>query len=310
MADDSATSRVVLEQALLELGHRPVVAEDGVQAWELFLETRPAVVISDWVMPGMDGAELCRRIRKDESVPYAYFIMLTSLEERQHVLDGMKAGADDYLTKPLDTNELEMRLIAASRVTELHEKLAAQQAAVKELNEELHKEARRDPLTRVGNRLLLREELEGLAGRITRYGHRSALLLFDVDHFKAYNDTAGHLAGDDVLASVAAELERQARQGDRVFRYGGEEFLVLLAEQDLSQAALVAERMRAAIEKLAIPHPSPAAGSVVTVSVGVATMESGTKSDPDGAMKRADQALYRAKEAGRNQVRLEPDDPD
>ena len=292
MADDSATSRLVLQRALERLGHEALVARDGVEAWSSFLLARPSVVISDWVMPSMDGAELCRRIRQESDGPYTYFVMLTSLEDKEHVLDGMRAGADDYLTKPLDEHELEVRLIAAARVTELHDRL-------EDLKRRLHREARVDPLTHVGNRLRLREDLEALAGRIERYGHGSSVALFDIDRFKAFNDTAGHLAGDEVLAAVAAELRRQARRGDEVYRYGGEEFVVIFPEQDTAHTRLAAERMRAAIERLAVDHP---AGGVVTVSAGVAVMTAAEADTPEAALKRADDALYRAKEAGRNRV--------
>jgi len=290
MADDSATSRLVLQRALEQLGHEVLVARDGVEAWSSFLLARPSVVISDWIKPGMDGAELCRRIREDSDGPYTYFVMLTSLEDKDDVLDGMRAGADDYLTKPLD--ELEVRLIAAVRVTELHDRL-------EELKRRLHREARVDPLTHVGNRLRLREDLEALAGRIERYGHGSSVALFDIDRFKAFNDTAGHLAGDEVLAAVAAELRRQARRGDEVYRYGGEEFVVIFPEQDTAHTRLAAERMRAAIERLAVDHPE---GGVVTVSAGVAVMTASEADTPEAALRRADDALYRAKEAGRNRV--------
>jgi two-component system, cell cycle response regulator len=292
MVDDSATSRLVLQRALERLGHETLVAQDGVEAWSSFVIARPSVVISDWIMPRMDGAELCRRIREDTDGPYTYFVMLTSLEDKQHVLDGMRVGADDYLTKPLDEHELEVRLVAAARVTALHGRL-------EDLSRRLHLEARVDPLTRVGNRLRLREDLEALAGRMERYGYGSSVALFDVDGFKAFNDMAGHLAGDEVLATVAGELRRQMRRGDEVYRYGGEEFVVIFPEQDTAHTRLAAERMRAAIERLALDHP---AGGVVTVSAGVAVMDAAEADTPEAALKRADDALYRAKEAGRNRV--------
>lgn len=127
LAEDAAASRFLLQRALEELGHECVVAEDGVQAWDLYRSSNPEVVISDWIMPGLDGDELCRRIRADEDHPYTYFVMLTSLEDKEHVLRGMQAGVDDYLTKPLDRNELTARLIAAGRVTALHRRIVEQQ---------------------------------------------------------------------------------------------------------------------------------------------------------------------------------------
>ena len=134
LAEDSAASRFLLRRAVEELGHDCVVAEDGEQAWGIFREGGVEVVISDWIMPGIDGDELCRRIRADDAAPYTYFVMLTSLEDKEHVLRGMQAGVDDYLTKPLDRNDLKARLIAASRVTALHQQILEQQ---RELNSEV-----------------------------------------------------------------------------------------------------------------------------------------------------------------------------
>jgi serine phosphatase RsbU (regulator of sigma subunit) len=126
LAEDSAASRFLLQRAVEELGHECVVAEDGLQAWELYRSGGVEVVISDWIMPGLDGDELCRRIRADADGSYTYFVMLTSLEDKEHVLRGMQAGVDDYLTKPLDRNDLSARLIAASRVTALHQQIVEQ----------------------------------------------------------------------------------------------------------------------------------------------------------------------------------------
>ncbi|HYP49090.1 MAG TPA: diguanylate cyclase, partial [Thermoleophilaceae bacterium] len=232
-ADDSALARTALQGVLRQMGHEPLVAKDGEEAWALFREERPAVVISDLMMPRVDGMELCRLIRDEDLRPYTYFMMLTALEDRDEALRGMRAGADDYLTKPLDRQELQRRLIVASRVTKLHQRLAAEQEAVRHLNAELHQEARFDPLTRTGNRLLMRENLTSLAARVQRYGHKTSLALIDIDNFKQLNDSAGHLAGDEVLKQVSGELKRQARDGDMVYRYGGEEFLVVLEDQDL-----------------------------------------------------------------------------
>jgi diguanylate cyclase (GGDEF)-like protein len=197
----------------------------------------------------------------------------------------MEAGADDLVAKPLDAAELERKLIAAARVTELHRRL--------------HADARQDALTGVGNRLRLDEDLVALCGRVERYGHSYCVAMFDVDDFKAYNDAHGHPAGDDVLRAVAGALAGGVRAGDRLYRYGGEEFALLLAEQSLEAAAEAAERLRAAVEALAIPHP---AGGVVTVSAGVAAT-AGTACAPEKLIAAADAALYAAKAAGRNRVR-------
>jgi diguanylate cyclase (GGDEF)-like protein len=302
IADDSATPRQMLRRELEKLGHECVVAEDGNEAWTLFQSVGADVVISDWMMPGMDGDEFCRRVRSHPSAPYVYFILLTSLEGRKHVLEGMRAGADDYLTKPFDNDELATRLIAAERVAGLHRRLATQQAELERLNAGLFEDSRCDPLTGLGNRRRQDEDLETMVSRAQRYGHALCVALFDIDNFKRYNDTSGHLEGDAILRSVAATLARQSRGGDSLYRYGGEELLVVFPEQTLESAAIGAERMRKAVEELAIPHPGRPPDGVVTVSAGVARFEPELKDDVERLLARADAALYEAKESGRNRV--------
>jgi two-component system, cell cycle response regulator len=302
IVDDSPTPRLVLKRELEGMGHECLVAEDGIEGWEALQEADVDVVISDWMMPRMDGDELCRRVRARKSAPYAYFILHTSLDDRQHIVEGMEAGADDYLTKPFDRDDLATRLIAAQRVTGLHRRIAAQQAELERLNAALFADSRRDALTGLGNRRSQDEDLEVLAARTERYGHPFCVALFDIDHFKAFNDTAGHLAGDEVLRSIAATLEHQGRRGDAFYRYGGEELLVVFPEQTLETAAIAAERMRDVIESQAIPHPGLEDGSVVTVSAGIACYEPGHGDEVSLLLRRADAALYAAKEAGRNRV--------
>lgn len=304
IAEDSAVARAMLERTLRSLGHECIVAEDGESAWERFLRCGPDVLISDWMMPGMDGDELCRRVREHAGGSYTYFILLTSLEAQAHVVRGMEAGADDYLKKPFDTDDLNARLIAAARVTALYERLKAQQTQLEELNRRLFEESRQDPLTRVGNRIALREQLEQMSGRTTRYGHDYCVALYDVDKFKSFNDTQGHLAGDQVLRAVAGTLAGGRRAGDAVYRYGGEEFLVVLPEQSLETAIAAAERMREHVAALGIPHPVCGAGAVVTVSAGVARLEQSDAGNFEALLKRADVALYSAKELGGNRVNI------
>jgi diguanylate cyclase (GGDEF)-like protein len=186
----------------------------------------------------------------------------------------MKAGADDYLSKPLDREQLQVRLIAASRVTSLHRQLNEQKAELEKLNEELFASARRDTLTGLGNRLRMREDLETLSAWLERYGHGCCLMLCDIDFFKSYNDTYGHLAGDEVLKRVARVVSENLRKGDAAYRYGGEEVLIALPEQSLQAASIVAERLRCGVEELAISHsikkaPPP---HVVTISLGLAAL--------------------------------------
>ncbi len=263
VAEDNAASRQIFEAAVISLGHECVVATGGEEAWRLFETVDVDAVISDRVMPGMDGVELCRRIRASGRDAYTYFIFLTVLDRKADVLRGMEAGADDYLVKPLDINELRMRLLVASRVTSLH-----------------------------------------LNARADRYGHTCCAVMCDVDFFKAYNDRNGHLAGDEVLQAVARALMNTARSGDQVYRYGGEEFLILLPEQSLDDGLVAAERFRRAVEELAIPHDSNPPDKVVTVSAGVALLSHSGGKSVAAWLNEADAALYRAKEQGRNQVVL------
>jgi two-component system, cell cycle response regulator len=216
------------------------------------------------------------------------------------VVQGMQAGADDYLTKPFQLDQLATRLIAADRITVLHRQLASQQTELERLNQMLFEDSRHDRLTGLGNRRRLDEDLERLADLSRRYDHALAVVLFDVDRFKQYNDSAGHAAGDEVLRCVAAMLAEQCRGGDSAYRYGGEELLIAFPEQDLHTATIAAERMRTAIEGLAIPHPGVEPESVVTVSGGVACL--GPDESVGSLLGRADAALYRAKRDGRNRI--------
>jgi diguanylate cyclase (GGDEF)-like protein len=302
IAEDSATARVALQRTLADLGHTCIVAEDGDAAWELFVRFRPEVVISDWMMPGIDGDELCRRVRHDPGSRYTYFILLTALDAHAHLLRGMEAGADDYLKKPFDADDLHARLIAAARVTVLYERLNAQQAELEALNGRLFDESRHDPLTAIGNRIALHEHLARLTGTGAGGAHDYCVALYDVDKFKVFNDTQGHLAGDQVLEAVAGALASGCRAGDAVYRYGGEEFLVVLPKQTLETASIAAERLRTDIALLGIAHPALGTDQVVTVSAGISRLDESDRGDFELVLKRADLALYRAKELGRNRV--------
>jgi diguanylate cyclase (GGDEF)-like protein len=301
IADDDPTSRLIAKTALRSLGHECQAVSDGTQAWEAFRTRRPDVVISDWTMPGLTGLELCRNIRGLAPASYTYFIMVTSHGNLDEILEGMSAGADDYLVKPLDSEDLQARLVAAARVTTLHRRLAEQQNELEGVNHELAAMARRDPLTGLGNRRALDEDLDLLEARVTRYGHRYCMALLDVDHFKSYNDEYGHQAGDQILQAVAAQLEAQARGGDAIYRYGGEEFLCIFPEQSLANGFMAVERMRIALQRLAIPHADNPLG-VLTISGGLAMLDPGHTRPASEVLKEADEVLYRAKQLGRNRI--------
>jgi two-component system cell cycle response regulator len=300
IAEDDAVSRAILRRSLEKLGHECLAAEDGQAALELYRSTPEVdLVISDWMMPGIDGPGLCRLIREDGRDGYTYFIFLTALGDKGHLLAGLAAGADDYLSKPLDGEELQVRLASAFRVTQLHRRLASQNEQLEKLNERLFQESREDPLTHLGNRLRLDEDLEVLQARSRRYGHSYAVALCDVDLFKEYNDRYGHPAGDAVLEKVAGVITGNRLGGDTANRYGGEEFLIVLS---LQSAASTADNLRKTVEGLRIPHEANAPTKLVTISAGVAALPRGDSKSTGELLDQADAALYRAKEAGRNRV--------
>jgi two-component system, cell cycle response regulator len=300
VADGDSTSRLIVQTALQNLGHECETTNNGIQAWVAFLARRPDVVISDWRMRGMTGLELCRNIRSHGG-RFAYFILASSPDEREKILEGMSEGADDYLVKPLDTDDLQVRLIAAARVTALHRQLSQQRHELEGLNRGLTAISLLDPLTNLGNRRSLQGDLQLLEAQVIRYGHGSCIALIGIDYFKGYNDTYGHVAGDEVLFTVASQLKHNARHGDAVYRYGGDEFICLFPEQSLETGAIAVQRMRLAIEQLGIPHDASPHGKV-TMSAGLALLRTDHTSSASDVINEADGALYRAKELGRNRV--------
>jgi two-component system cell cycle response regulator len=301
IAEDDATSRLILEAALAAFGHEVVAATDGEQAWQMFQSEKVEAIISDREMPGLNGVDLCRRIRESDGGKYIYFIFLTSVNDKVGAAEGIRAGADDYLMKPLNRHELEARLMVASRITELYRELANQQVELERLNSQLFRQARIDGLTQVGNRLKMREDLNVLVARVAKQGESFCAVMCDVDHFKLYNDEYGHLQGDEVLKKVASTLLQGCRPNDEVYRYGGEEFLLVMPEQSIEAACAAADRHRARIEQLAIPNiGSP--GTIVTISAGVASINPSSGPSIKEWLESADGALYRAKQLGRNRV--------
>jgi diguanylate cyclase (GGDEF)-like protein len=301
IADDDHASRRIIQLIPRVVGHECHVVTDGTEAWEEFQRLLPDVVISDWKMPGLTGLELCRRIRSHDASGYTYFIMVTSQGDLDQINDGMNAGADDYLVKPLNPDDLRMRLVAASRVTSLHGRLGVERIELEGRNDELTAIARRDPLTGLGNRRALEEDLAILDARVTRYGHRYCMALVDVDCFKSYNDLYGHPAGDELLNIVASGLRAQVRAGDEVYRYGGDEFLCIFPEQSLAAGTRAVERMRANLEARAVIHAGNPFG-VLTISSGMALLDPRNARPVTDVLKEADESLYRAKDLGRNRI--------
>jgi two-component system chemotaxis response regulator CheY len=296
VADDDPGSLLVARAAVERSGHDCLAAADGDQAWALFLEHQPDVVVTDWMMPGLDGLALCRAIRARETDLYTYIVLLTSQGSRDDVLAGLEAGADDYVTKPLDPFVLRARLMVALRITTLHADLAHYRKV-------LSQQARTDPLTGLHNRLKLAEDLEQLHARSARYGEEYSLAMCDVDNFKAYNDIYGHQAGDLALRAVAAALAGHTRKTDGVYRFGGEEFLLVLPKQGMPGAKAFMERTLAAVRELGIPHVGDPSGQL-RLSAGISTFSAQHPSDADSLLGAADAALYSAKAAGRNRVEV------
>lgn len=295
IAEDQPPAALFLRRTLERMGHEPVVAVDGEQAWGLIQEAPTPLLISDWMMPRLDGLELCRRIRRraaaardEDAVGYTYVILLTSKDSRQDRLEGLRAGADDFLIKPPDPDELAIRLEIAGRILAVHGALARQNARLAEL-------ATVDELTGAKNRRRFREDLEMLHAVASRHGAPLSLVMLDVDRFKQYNDEFGHPAGDEVLRVVGKTLRDNTRDQDVVARYGGEEFAVLLPSTNVESSLILAERLRAKIEAhLWTRRP-------VTASFGIATTGLNIP-DSSGLVEAADQALYHSKKAGRNRV--------
>ena len=298
VVDDDPVVRLVLAKAVNSMGHVSLAAESGEAALNLVEKRSVDVVISDWMMPRMTGLELCRLVRARDEVEYVYFMLVTALDDTEHALAGIAAGVDDCLVKPVRPFDLRLRLMVAERVTELHRRLAERQRGLERSNVDLAASARQDALTGLGNRLKMNEDLEIFRSRRDRYHEPFGVALFDIDHFKSLNDTAGHPAGDRALRQVAAVIRRELREADMAYRYGGEELLVVLPA-GVRRVAAAAERIRKAVEHAAIPHPGrPGPETVVTASVGVAAGEGET----EAVLQAADVALYKAKSLGRNQM--------
>jgi diguanylate cyclase (GGDEF)-like protein len=295
IADDETTSRLLACRAVERLSHECEVAADGVIAWEMLQANEYDVLITDWMMPGLDGPELCRRVRASQQDGYTYILMTTSLSGESDVIAGMEAGADDYLVKPVDPFALQTRLIAAQRVTELHQELSHAKSALTTL-------ARTDPLTQLSNRLRLHEDLVAVHERARRAQRAFTVALCDLDGFKAFNDTYGHLEGDEALRRVGLTIARHIRTGDGAYRYGGEEFLILLPDDTPDRARIGMERLRGAIEGLAIPHAGRRPPGIITLSIGIAGWHPELDETPAQVLEAADAALYTAKQHGRNRV--------
>jgi diguanylate cyclase (GGDEF)-like protein len=292
IADDEPVSRRLLEGTLVRLGHEVIAVEDGDQALAALLAPDgPRLAILDWMMPGIDGLDVCRQVRQ-RPTPYTYLILLTSRDQRSDMLEGLDTGADDFLTKPCDAVELRVRLRSGERVIALQEHLLEAQAA-------LRFEACHDRLTGLANRGSILDQLHKELKRARRERAPLSVLLADLDHFKSINDDYGHAVGDKVLREVGTRMRSVLRASDAIGRYGGEEFLIVLPRATVEGAQEVGERVRTAV----CAEPVSDNGLVIPASTSIGAASTATTGfDPDALVRAADAALYRAKAQGRDRV--------
>jgi diguanylate cyclase (GGDEF)-like protein len=297
IAEDNAVSRSLLEKSLTKAGHEVATACNGREALEIFRKTFFPMVLTDWMMPEMDGIALCHAIRSYISPGYVYIVFLTAKDSKDDIIAGLDAGADDYLTKPFHPTELTARLKTGKRILELERSL-------KTANEEIRILSITDPLTGTFNRGYMTTHLPEEISRAKRYGHPVSLIMCDIDRFKSVNDRWGHIAGDSVLRLVVDCIKEALRHDiDWAARYGGEEFLMVLPETDHKGAWVVAERLRKIVDEK--PFRIGNEHIALTASFGLASFDPGTDKalSPEALIKEADEYLYQAKKEGRNSVR-------
>jgi diguanylate cyclase (GGDEF)-like protein len=295
VVDDSPVHRKLIEHILSGRGYSLSFACNGSEALQMYHEKATSIVITDWVMPDFSGLELCEHIRADKSSAYTYVILMTSNTEKDGVVKGLEAGADDYLVKPFDSDEMLARIGVGRRIIDLHRQLERKSAQLEEV-------ARTDSLTGLPNRRALEEWAIKQSKGASRHGFPLWVVLCDLDSFKEINDTFGHEAGDTVLRTFAGNLRKLTRISDMCGRLGGDEFLIVISHVNGDNIELAINRFRELFCSLSFPF----AGQSVSISAtfGVAGSESGDLKDFDALVRKADEMLYEAKRAGRNCVRV------
>jgi len=295
VAEDDRLSREMLERHITGFGYDVVLAHEGGKALTTLLQADgPRLALLDWEMPGLSGIDVCRVLRGRKDAPYVYVILCTSRDGHRQLINGLAAGADDYIRKPFDAQELEVRLRAGRRVVLLQDELLETKA-------ELERRALYDSLTNIKNRGAILDVARRELSRGRRSGKSLSVALGDLDHFKHVNDTYGHPAGDQVLREFVRRIGLGVRAHDDVGRYGGEEFFVVLPECSSEAAMRVAQRLGELVSRT--PVSTPEGNIPVTASFGIAATDQGYD-DLDALIQAADEALYAAKNSGRNRAML------
>jgi len=284
IAEDDHISSKILEKHITGWGYDVLITPDGKKAWQTFKKNEIGIVLLDWMMPEITGIDLCRKIRNDKSGKYTYIILLTAKKKQKDINKGLAAGADEYLTKPFNPIELKARLKTGKRIIDLLEKL--------------HKQAIHDGLTKVFNRREITRILNEEFQRAQRTNQPLSTIMLDIDHFKKVNDTHGHPVGDEVLVEIVSRITAKMRAYDKIGRYGGEEFILILPNNSLKSIKKIAERIRINISQKTI---QTSAGPLqLTTSLGCTSTENIEASSAEMLIKISDKALYNAKNNGRN----------
>jgi diguanylate cyclase (GGDEF)-like protein len=304
IVDEDASVLDAASHAVQGFGYRCLTVAGGDEAWEQIVARRPEVVLTSLGVTGVDGLELCRRVRAQHASPSPYMVAMVADDDGDGLFAAMGAGAHDFLSRPPHPEQLHARLQVAERFTLLHRQHADGLADLERARRALRASARTDSLTQLRNRLQLNDDLDLFQGQLQRYGHRYAAAIVDLDRFRSYNDANGQLAGDEALRVVAETIARQLRTGDRAYRYSGDELVVLWPEQTTDSAKIAAERIREAVDGLALPHAGNPPWHLVTVSMGVAAFRPDEAATYDALLARAESALLRAKAEGGNRVAL------
>ncbi len=291
VAEDDLINSRILEKNLKNWGYEVVIARSGEAAWECLQDETLRLAILDWMMPGMDGTEICKKIRRRKNYRYTYIILLSAKDRKQDIIAGLSSGADDYMTKPVNFLELRARLQTGRRIIDLEDKLLFVQRQLKDL-------ASRDSLTRLWNRVeiarFLREELE----RSHREKKPVGVIMLDIDYFKKINDFYGHDLGDEALLQIISRIAKKVRKSDKIGRYGGDEILIVLPNCNVLEVRKIAERLRTSVARRGIKAGTELLP--VTISAGCASSDSLSPPSAEKLIRSADAALLQAKNQGRN----------